>query len=960
MAAHPVVGRRAIEMLLQVELPQSEGERLVLVDAAYEDRGREAEFTVQINGTSRHVRISDHDSLLGVVDAWQRHRAEADGDENGDKDEDRVLVVTGRVPAEQLGWDLRAHAVRHRPLPVDRAEIVKQLFGATDLDPRMSGERWLLDALLEAEPVDGGWPRAGAVLTRDRAVRALLAQRLGLGDTTSDTLDLDADTLFAWSRTPTGPATYAALPLAEREGIAEWLAQAAGPAAATLMALAADGRGEQALPLGALASAALSSEAAEAAGFALGTLFGPALSSFEALRPFADAATGVLTRWIAQAESSGPQREEARGRVLDVLEHADRLSTEAKLSPLIGTDRLLPSGYRQRLRDLAALLGGPAGPAETALRHLTEHQLSTVYADSTGTARAAVRLVRWLHHPLPPVESVGRAVRAHMASSGWADLAVSILAEGDSSRDAAVAGAYEKLITAVRARRARLDEAFAQRLAVWTEGASQQAPGGALLIEDVLTEAAAPLARNGGRPLILVLDGMSADVAVQLAGELDRRVWTEVVPKPGPGRQPARQAAVSMVPSVTRISRTSLLCARAEEGGQNKERTGFATFWKRRRREAQLFHKGGYEGPPGHGLAPELLQTLASDDIVGVVLNTIDDALADGREGIAGRWRIGDIAKLPNLLNAARDYGRPVLLVSDHGHVLDRTPRTHQQTAADGVQGARWRTGTPEDGEILLAGPRVGAPGGRAVLPWREDLRYTARQAGYHGGASLAEVTVPVITLVPSAALIPEGWTLLPAERTAPGWWRGEQDPVPGTELPATGTANSATDAGNTAARVPPHAEAPVAAVDGEATDEGTHEGTHELRSEPGADPEPGTRPAAGATGRSGLGERVVRSDPYEAQRRFVRGIQGDKGDAAVAAALDALVAAGGKLSPGAVAAAAQSATGRSQRNPERFATVLERLLNVDGYPVLQLVESGRTVQLNKALLEEQFLGDVE
>ncbi|MFJ8488788.1 BREX-2 system phosphatase PglZ [Streptomyces sp. NPDC094038] len=925
----PVVGRRAVEVLLQTHLPKAKGKRLVLVDAAYEDRGRESEFTVRVEGTSHRVRISDHDSLLGVTDAWRRHRGDTGPDDA------TVLVITGQVPAEQYGWDLRAHAVQCRPLSVDRADIVKQLFGATDLDSRMSGERWLLDALLEAEPVDGGWPRAGAVLTRDRAVRALLARRLRLGDTTSDTLDLDADTLFTWSRTPHGPASYAALPAAERDGIAAWLTRAVGPAAPTLMALAADGRGRDALPLGALASATLSATAPEAAGFALGTLFGPALASFEALRPFADAATGVLSRWIAQAESSGSQRDDASQRVLAVLDDADRLADDARLGPLLGADRLLPSGYRARLRTLAGLLDGPAGPAEAALRELIEHQLRSVKADSTETARTAVRLVRWLHTPLPPTGSVDRAVRSHLASSGWTDLAVAVLAEGEDSRDPVVAGAYERLIRVVRTRRAQLDEAFARRLAVWAEGASQQAPGGALLIEDVLAEAVAPFARGGGRPLLLVLDGMSADVAVQLAGQLDPRAWTEVVPRPRAGEEPVRQAAVAMLPSVTKISRTSLLCGRPEEGGQDKERAGFTAFWKKRLRDrdAQLFHKGGYEGPPGHRLAPELLRALASDDIVAVVVNTIDDLLDDGREGIAqGRWRLDDIAKLPYLLNAARDYGRPVVLVSDHGHVLDRTPRGHQQTVAEDVQGARWRTGTPAEGEIAVHGPRVRPRGARIVLPWREDIRYKARQAGYHGGASLAEVTVPVITLVPSGDLVPEGWTLLPAEGVAPPWWHGDPDTT--TAQPA---ANEAAAPTSVISRPPPPPPAgpPAPAVGEDET------------------PVPSAGPAP-----EGLGSRIVGSDPYKAQREFVRGIQDAKGDRAVAAALDALVTAGGKLSPGAVAAAAQTATGRSQRNPERFATVLERLLNIDGYPVVQLVESGRTVQLNRALLEEQFLGD--
>ncbi|WP_334662750.1 BREX-2 system phosphatase PglZ [Streptomyces cyaneofuscatus] len=928
MGTRPAVGRRAIEVLLEAELPNAGARRLVLVDATYEGPGQDTEFTLRVADKSRRVRITDQDSPLGIADAWQRHSTEED------PDGDSVLVVTGTVPADQLGWDLRAHAVRHRPLAVDRAEIVKQLFGATATDPRMADERWLLDALLEAEPADG-WPRAGAVLTRDRAVRTLLAARLGLGDTTADTLDLDADTLFAWTRTPTGPARYARLSLAERDGLSDWLGRTVGPAAPTLLALVADGRGTDALPLGALASAALASTTPEATGFALGTLFGPALASFDALRPYADAVTGVLTRWIAEAEGHGPHRAEARDRVLDILDRADRLADDARLGPLTGTDRLLPSGYRTRLRHLAGTLHGPASVAQAALRDLTGHHLAALYADSTENARTAVRLVRWLQEPLEPVKSVAHGVHSHLASSGWADLAVGILAEGDASRDPAVADAYQRLIGAVRARRATLDEQFAQRLALWSESACQQAPGGTLLIEDVLAEAVVPLSRTlerdagaavgreRGRPLILVLDGMSADVAVQLAGAVDRRAWTEVVPKPRPGEGAARRGAVSMLPSVTTLSRASLLSGQPTEGGQSVERAGFAAFWKKRHRTAQLFHKGGYEGPPGHRLAPEVLQALASDDIVGVVLNTVDDALADGREGARGQWAPEDIGRLPDLLKEARNYGRPVVLVSDHGHIIDRTPRSHgQQPLVGKPEGARWRTGNAADGEIEVSGPRVR---GRVTLAWREDLRYTARQAGYHGGASLAEVTVPVITLVPSADLVPEGWTLLPAERIAPRWWYDEKSPTAEVETePVPDAAGPALDRDTMVLGRRPVIQRQAA------QDSDTF-------------------------GEDSPGARTVRSASYRSQREFVRGAPPDK---AVAAVLDALLTAGGKLSPGAVTAAAQAATGRSQRNPERFATVLERLLNIDGYSVLQLVESGRTVQLDRALLEQQFLGE--
>ncbi|MGY4982448.1 BREX-2 system phosphatase PglZ [Streptomyces sp. 900105755] len=903
-AARPAAGRRAIEVLLEAELPEAGGRRLVLVDAVWAGGDEEREFTVKVGGTTRRVHVTDQDSPLGIAEAWQRHTT--DTDPGGDS----VLVVTGRVPADQLGWDLRGHAVRRRPLAVERADIVKQLFGAGDLDTRMVRETWLLDALLEAEPT-GGWPRAGSVLTRDRAVRALLAARVGLGDTRDDSLDLDADTLFDWSRAAAGPRRFAELSEQERGGLSAWLEQVTGPAAPTLLALAADGRGEDALPLGALASAALASSSAADAGFALGTLFGRALGSFDALAPYAAAATGVLTRWIAQAEAGGSAGVDARARVLTVLDRADQLAGTARLTGLLAGDRLLPSGYRTRLRALAITLGGRPGPAQAALRDLADHQLAVLHTDSTERARTAVRVMRWLDAPQPALESVGRSVRHHLESTGWVDLATGILAEGDASRDSEVGEAYHRLIGRVRDRRRQLDEQFAAALATWTEAASQQAPHGALLIEDVLAEAAAPLARDGGRPLVLVLDGMSADAAVELAAGLDRRVWTEIVPAAPADRRPGRLAAVAMLPTITRISRASLLSGAPAEGWQDVERAGFAAFWKKRHREAVLFHKGGYEGTAGHRLAPELLGALADDKtVVGVVVNTIDDALADGRESGRARWRIGDIAKLADLLGAALGAGRPVLLVSDHGHLLDRSPRGAGPTVAEDVQGARWRTGPAQPGEVELTGPRVRAAGGRITAAWRDDLRYTARQAGYHGGASLAEVTVPVLAFVPSGSEIPAGWTVLPAEDTAPEWWVGGAEPAEAQET----------------------ASAPRG------------RGTRKQQPQPeGLFPQPGHLTP---------GNQTVRSKPFETQREFVRNAPSNT---AVAAAVDALLAAGGKLSPAAVAAAAQAATGKSERNPQRFVTMLERLLNIDGYPVLQLVESGRTVHLDRELLRQQF-----
>jgi len=139
----------------------------------------------------------------------------------------------------------------------------------------------------------------------------------------------------------------------------------------------------------------------------------------------------------------------------------------------------------------------------------------------------------------------------------------------------------------------------------------------------------------------------------------------------------------------------------------------------------------------------------ATDTVVAVVLNTIDDALDKGKQGPA-HWTMDDVTYLRPVLDETRRAGRPVILTADHGHVLswhslDKGDNPPPVTAGS----ARYRTGTPGAGEITVRGPRVLLPGqetgggGEVVAAVDEKIHYTPRRAGYHGGASLAEVVIP-------------------------------------------------------------------------------------------------------------------------------------------------------------------------------------------------------------------------
>ncbi|WP_199444074.1 BREX-2 system phosphatase PglZ [Umezawaea beigongshangensis] len=882
MAVVPQVNRRIVEALLQAHLPDSRGRRLLLVHGRF-DGSSPTEFKTTVGDRSLQITVTDQPSVLGIVEAWQAHRATG---------EDGVLVVTTVVDDRQLGWDLRAHAVGKATQTVDRVEIVKQRFGAKDVDPRIRHEPWLVDALLDAEPT-GGWRRPGTVLTRDAAVRALIGARLGGAELTEG--GIDAAALLAWSRTPAA-AGFATLPEAERKGLVSWLEENVGDAAAVLMDLASAGRADDAMALGVLGSVAIGKGVTGEIAVAFGGLLGVRPKGNQ-LPAFVDAVAGTLDRWLTEVHTGG---EAARRRVLEVVTRADELAESAELTEALAGNRYLRSGFRSRLRTLGtALFRHRDDAAEKALREVEEHALAELYPAQTSTASMAVRLLRWLGQPEPQVDSVAGAIRAHLGEWGWVDRALAALWAGDEIHDPVLGQTYRKVHDAVREQRDRLDEAFARRLAAWTTTASTLNPAGCLLVEDVLERVVAPLVEDHA-PLVLVLDGMSSAVAVELGEQLAERGWHEASPEHG-----GRLGAVAAIPSVTTISRASLLTGTLAAGKQGAERDGFAAFWRRHHRQAALLHKSEIGGHAGQRLSEALVSALAGDEVVGVVLNTVDDALDHGREGDRTGWRLDDVTYLRELLDTARAYGRPVVLVSDHGHVLDRSTDGRAPTSAQGVESVRWRLGTADDGEVELAGPRVLEGGGRVVVPWREDIRYLQRRAGYHGGAALAEMTVPVLVLLPAAdQALPAGWRMLSPEEVTPPWWGRRVD----TTAPVSQS------------RTKPKSK-PVAVQNCEP-----------LFAEPSIS----------------LGAQVVERPVYDAQKQFV-----PKGPnkPQVAAVIDVLVEGGGTRSLTAVAAAA----GRAGRNPEFLVSILQRLLNVEGYPVLTPIDGGRTLKLDVDLLREQF-----
>ena len=124
------------------------------------------------------------------------------------------------------------------------------------LDPALTKKdnRWVAEALLDAQPA-GGWRRLpGPVLSRASALNRLTATRLGIED--ADDSPVDAAALLQWTADRAAIETFLRLREEERTGLIAWLAETTGGVADVVFAMAATGKIFDAIPFG-LAAAAL-------------------------------------------------------------------------------------------------------------------------------------------------------------------------------------------------------------------------------------------------------------------------------------------------------------------------------------------------------------------------------------------------------------------------------------------------------------------------------------------------------------------------------------------------------------------------------------------------------------------------------------------------------------------------------------------------------------------------------
>jgi hypothetical protein len=837
----------------------------------------------------------------------------------------RWLIVLTDRDTEDLGLGITAHFVGKRLRQPDPWEAVRDGFGATRVDHRLvtaANPRELANGLLMATP-DGGWaPARGGLLTPDHAFSSLASVRLGLGKPGGD---LDSGAVLAWSSHPTSTTGLADLRSLAGETVVDalldWIGRRTGATGRAIAPLLRANRSGDAVPLGLVTRAVLSSAMDSGPRALLRAQLGERLSD------------PVLHAWASDAEAATSDLLVRDGdAAAHVLARAEKLLDTLESGSLAGASNLLRRGLSSRLAALGEALRiasdrafvradtqDPDAPlADPARVQSIEDVLTEVEAHALAghqdelrvpRARAAVRLTRWLARPVQGLstEPLDHYVARHRDHDAWVDRAADDVWTGVS--DEGLAQGLRAVLAASRLRRSAHDLTFAAALARH-EADQRPAPNGVAYLEEVMTGTVLPLAKS--QPVLLVIaDGMSAAVASEVIDDIVHRYesWLECVPK-GHDR---RGTALALLPTLTRVSRTSLLCGEHRDGGQAEERDGFAALCRAAGIQGTLFHKKPLDtSEAGFELGHDVTATI--DDVtvtplVACVLNTIDDALDRSDPG-GTAWNASNVKHLRPLLDAARRSGRLVVLTSDHGHVIER--RNGRSLSIPDASSNRSRPGTSgpavTEGEIRMHGQRVLLHNGDATLAVDEQLRYGSLKAGYHGGAAPAEVIVPVCVLTPTGE--PDGWRYAPPQ--SPDWWRGPVAVEAAAGKPTTPPAarRSTASPGPTLFDVAP----PVASP------------------------------------RKDLAASVIASRTYRDQRsRASRVLIEDK---QVGDLLRALVAApANRLDSESAAAALGIAT-------VQFSGALgqlQRLLNVEQYPVVSRDPDGVTVVLDLVLLREQF-----
>lgn len=815
-------------------------------------------------------------------------------------EETTATVLVTPLDQSRISDDILMRLAQRRLHSVSSWEIVRQLFRARQLDPRVTRHTFLADLVLEHAGTRSFPPAAGGLVDAETIWSILLEERLGLAGSYPDLVEIlrataESDLAGRWQANSQEFRTAAS----------QWVGQYGGDVSLAVLNCAAAEHGDKALAIGLVMGVvfdeAVGHELDKAAG-RLETFVGVDNLPAEDARRWRDAASDCLARLSRQQQRQCLDDAEAILQAIGAESYAWR-------SPE------LDSGLEQRLARLGqAFTAHITNRAKTVSRELRDvhdrvrmHRRARLADRRMVRAEMALRLSRWLADreagPTVIPSTLEESAKHYAADGALVDWTRQVLRGGEANQE--FAASLMKLVERASELRETENHQFARLL---QEQAGDAAGGGILVpVEDILEQVVAKAAQHAP-VLVLLMDGMSCAVFHELAMDLKEHEWIEVWFS---GEQ-QRYLGLAALPSVTEVCRMSLFSGSLRRGQASDEVKGFASHPALQQLSSpglapRLFHKASLEGAEDSSLAGEVRKAMAErkQRIVGVVVNAVDDYLDKGDQ-IDVTWTIQQIRVLAPILAEAERAGRIVIFLSDHGHVCEC-----QTELRGGNDAVRWRAarGSVGEGELAITSPRVVGPeGGKIIVPWTEKLRYGAKKNGYHGGATPQEMLIP-IGLFWANTQPPDGFDSLPID--LPAWW---------TEPAGPGVDRGVVQPPSTKPKKP---IAPT------------------LFDKAAQIPIPATR-LEWVKGL--LASEVLTRQRQMAGRARVT-------DEQIESVVMSLANRGGTMTSAALA----GTMGLPAHRLSGMLAVMQRILNVEGYPIIDRQESSDTVVLNIQLLKKQF-----
>lgn len=818
-------------------------------------------------------------------------------------DGDRHQLLLVGIPDTQISDDVRARIFQRRLLHVDRWEVLAGAMNARQIDPRLYSHDWIVDALLDA--TSSNPPPARALLTFDSAVDMAMASALGTpfggeGNALSLARLIGESEAIA--------ARWKTLPDDARNAYRQRLTARLGTGTGIALQLIEADHAWQVLPVALVCEIVCGGDDKTALALRDARVrlekFGVKKLDRREGMAFAEAGKLALSNL---APSNRTAAIGATRQLIDDLEVSDYL-------PLSST---LPDALNARLDAVAQALLRLLRAKNLRPSHLQAVEAAVQLVGVHGDARQSLsaqrlphvaRLARFYIALQADDQSVQDPVDRYVHHTSWALRAARPLSD---LHPASLAKAVAKLLGHLQASQLEDDKQCAEQVLACAH--KHQPLKSTVRIENALEQWVAPLAKQCPI-LLIVLDGMSWDAYLELEESVRDAGWTTWQ------ATDRANALLATTPSTTECSRMSLFGGTLAVGNSAREKKAFAAHpallaTSAPGRAPLLLHK--HELTDAGQLSAMTLEHLqeAQQQIVAVVINAIDDALSKSDQ-VHFDWSAQRIPLLHTLLQQAESAGRAVVITADHGHVLERGSTL---ASASEPGGERWRTDdrSVEAGELLFDDPRTIKLNGRAlVLPYSSAVRYANKKAGYHGGVSQQELLVPIAAWTRSATAL-EGYA--PSPQVAPPWWSAGEPVSEDAAAIVAATAKPSTK---------PRRKAPASQA-----------GLFEKRT-----PEP-----SNTSDTVSWIEQLLSSKTLMQQRERIGRSALD--DDRLRRVLTTLHRNGGRATLDQLATALQMPPMRLRG----LAAVLERMLNIDGYPVVQLEADTATVRIDRALLREQF-----